>query len=109
MKITLTPRAAREVRQILEDKKMSETALLRLGVTGGGCSGFEYVLDFCEGEDADDVIGLSEGIRIVVDRNSLLYLDGLEIDFNDTLLNRGFKFRNPNAKGTCGCGTSFSV
>jgi iron-sulfur cluster assembly protein len=107
--ITLTDRAVQEVRQIIQEKKLPEGSLLRLGVAGGGCSGFEYMLDFCDRANEGDEITESRGIRIVVDRKSLLYLQGLEIDFNDSLLNRGFKFRNPNAKGTCGCGTSFSV
>ncbi len=107
--IDLSPRAAEEVRRILDEKGMSEDSALRLGVAGGGCSGFEYVLDFTDtvGE-ADEVFEL-HGIRVIVDTKSQAYLQGLQIDFNESLLNRGFKFTNPNASGTCGCGTSFSV
>ncbi len=107
--IDLSPRAADEVRRILEEKKMSSDSVLRLGVAGGGCSGFEYVLDFTDQVDEGDAVFESQGIRVVVDQKSQTYLQGLHIDFNETLLNRGFKFSNPNASGTCGCGTSFSV
>ncbi len=107
--IELTERAADEVRQIVKEKGFSEDTALRLGVAGGGCSGFEYVLDFTSDVKDSDTVMESQGLRVVVDEKSLSYLQGLKIDFNESLLNRGFKFSNPNASGTCGCGTSFSV
>ena len=107
--IDLSPRAAEEVRRILDEKGMSEDSALRLGVAGGGCSGFEYVLDFTDAVGEEDAVFEQHGIRVVVDTKSQAYLEGLQIDFNESLLNRGFKFSNPNASGTCGCGTSFSV
>jgi len=107
--IELTERAAQEVRQIVEDKGLAASTALRLGVSGGGCSGFEYVLDFTEDVKENDAVTETQGIQVVVDQKSLAYLQGLRIDFDDSLLNRGFKFTNPNATGTCGCGTSFSV
>ena len=84
--ITLTERAAQEVRQIIGDKRLPEDSLLRLGVAGGGCSGFEYVLDFCETPADGDEILESQGIRIAIDRKSLLYLTGLEISFLDWMM-----------------------
>jgi len=107
--IELTDRAVREVRDILKEKKLPAATALRLGVSGGGCSGFEYVLDFSEDVKEGDAVEESQGIKVVIDEKAIPYLQGLRIDFNDNLLNRGFKFSNPNATGTCGCGTSFSV
>ena len=107
--VTLTERAAKEVRQIIKEKGLAEGTHLRLGVSGGGCSGFEYVLDFTDAPTAEDGLAESQGLRIAIDPKAQMYLKGLNIDFNDDLLNRGFKFTNPNATGTCGCGTSFSV
>lgn len=107
--IELTERAAKEVRQIVSEKGLAPDTPLRLGVAGGGCSGFEYVLDFSEEVKDGDTVLESNGIKVLVDQKSEAYLQGLRIDFNDDLLNRGFKFTNPNATGTCGCGTSFSV
>ena len=107
--ITLTSRAAQEVRSIFKEKGLSEGSALRLGVAGGGCSGLSYTLDFAEAPSETDLVLKSEGITILCDEKSLAHIKGLEVDFNDGLLNRGWVFRNPNATGTCGCGTSFSV
>ena len=82
---------------------------IRAGVRGGGCSGFTYYLDFVSETGEADRELESHGVTIVVDRKSFLYLMGTEIDFVDELNNSGFKFSNPNAKRTCGCGESFSV
>ena len=107
--IELTDRAAKEVREIFKEKGLAEATALKLGVSGGGCSGFEYVLDFSDEIKDGDAVEESQGIKVVIDEKAIPYLQGLRIDFNDNLLNRGFKFTNPNASGTCGCGTSFSV
>jgi len=85
-----------------------ETAL-RVSIKGGGCSGFTYNLGVANEPAKDDEVFLSHGIRVVCDRKSYLYLNGTEVDFNDDLINRGFVFNNPNAKGQCGCGMSFST
>lgn len=107
--VTLTTKAADEVKRILEEKKMSAETGLRVSLRGGGCSGMTYVLDFAEkGEDADQVLE-SQGVKLLVDPTAVQFVQGLQIDFVDDLLNRGFKFENPNASHSCGCGTSFSV
>ena len=105
--IALTERAAKRVKKVMSLR--DDTLGIRAGVRGGGCSGFTYYLDFVSGiEEADRELE-SYGVKIVVDRKSFLYLMGTEIDFVDELNNSGFKFSNPNAKRTCGCGESFSV
>ena len=103
--ITLTESAAKKIKTLLTEKK--ETGI-RAGVQGGGCSGFTYQLKF-DNEKENDKIIESHGISIYVDPKSFLYLMGTEIDFVDELNQSGFKFINPNAKRTCGCGESFSV
>ena len=103
--ITLTKFAANKIKTLLTEKK--ETGI-RAGVQGGGCSGFIYQLKF-DNEKENDKIIESHGISIYVDPKSFLYLMGTEIDFVDELNQSGFKFINPNAKRTCGCGESFSV
>ena len=107
--VHLTDKAAGEVKRILEEKKMPETTGLRLSLKGGGCSGMTYVLDFAEQGQATDTEFESQGVRLLVDESAMPFLQGLQIDFVDDLLNRGFKFENPNAAHSCGCGTSFSV
>jgi iron-sulfur cluster assembly protein len=107
--ITITERAVREVRRIIQEQKLPEATALRVGVKGGGCSGFSYTLGF--DDQLSDVDQLSEvdGVRVVCDPKSFLYLSGTQIDFEDNLMGRGFKFGNPNAAKSCGCGESFSV
>jgi iron-sulfur cluster assembly protein len=110
MAITLTERAAKEVQKILVDQKMEGTALLRVGVAGGGCSGFQYALGFDSNYDAaKDSKYDQHGVSMVVDKKSALYLDGTTIDFYEGLEKRGFTFENPNATKTCGCGSSFQA
>ena len=112
MAITLTERAASEVKRIIVEKQMPETTALRVAVAGGGCSGFEYKLDFEAepgSESEDDQVSQSHGVRVVVDRKSLKLLNGTEIDIHEGLNKRGFVFNNPLAVRTCGCGTSFGV
>ena len=103
--ITLSESAAKKLVALLETKE--ETGV-RAAVKGGGCSGFTYVLDFDDQSDSDRVIK-DKGIEIYVDAKSFLYLMGTQIDFVDELNQAGFKFINPNAKRTCGCGESFSI
>lgn len=108
--IRLTERAAKEVKEIVEAQKLPEGTFLRVAVAGGGCSGFSYKLTFDQTvNEGDEVFEAPEGVRVVCDRKSFVYLDGTEIDFQDGLQGRGFTFRNPNAQTTCGCGTSFGV
>lgn len=110
MGVILTELAAREINNIIEQNKLSkDTANLRVGVKGGGCSGFSYVLDITENQRDTDEEFIQNGIRIICDPKSLLYLDGVTIDFKDELMGRGFVFNNPNATTTCGCGSSFAV
>lgn len=103
--ITLTESAAKRVITLLSDKE--ETGL-RAAVQGGGCSGFTYKLLFDNEKDGDRVI-VDRGVEIYLDAKSFLYLMGTQIDFVDELNQAGFKFVNPNAKRTCGCGESFSI
>lgn len=105
--ITLTPKAVNEVKRLLTEQPKQEAGL-RVGVKGGGCSGLSYSLNFDVQKEGDNVFEC-EGAKVFVDPKSLLYLAGLTLDFSDSLEGRGFKFVNPNASRTCGCGESFSV
>ena len=107
--IGLTERAAAEVKRIVADQNLPEGTALRVGVKGGGCSGFSYTLGFDDQVSEIDQVSELHGIKIVCDPKSFLYLSGTEVDFEESLMGRGFKFGNPNASKTCGCGESFSV
>jgi iron-sulfur cluster assembly protein len=107
--IGVTERAAKEVARIIAEQKLPEGTALRVGVKGGGCSGFSYTLGFDDTLSEVDQISEVAGVRVVCDPKSFLYLNGTEIDFEDNLMGRGFKFGNPNAAKSCGCGESFSV
>ena len=108
MAITLTANAARHVEKMLQ--KHASAVGLRLGTRKSGCTGFAYVVDYAETVENDDIVFESNGIKIIVDKDSLGNIQGTEIDFVRTnLLNEGFEFRNPNVKDMCGCGESFSV
>lgn len=113
MNITITEKAANEVNRILKEQgyKEDEKVYLRLRVTGGGCSGFQNKLDLdTEIKEKTDDTYFIQGINVVVDKRSALYLDGVSVDFSDANLQRqGFIVNNPNAKTTCGCGSSFSM
>jgi iron-sulfur cluster assembly protein len=110
MAVALTERAAKEVKKILEDQKMDATTLLRVGVAGGGCSGFQYSLGFDQKFDEKvDSKYDCHGVSLVVDKKSALYLDGTTVDFYEGLEKRGFTFDNPNATKSCGCGSSFQA
>jgi iron-sulfur cluster assembly protein len=108
--IVVTERAAKEFRHILGEKGLPEDTAMRLSVKGGGCAGFAYQIDL-DRHPADefDVELDWHGVRVVVDMKSEFYMHGTVIDFNDTLMSRGFTFKNPTASGTCGCGDSFSI
>jgi iron-sulfur cluster assembly protein len=111
MPITLSETAAREIKTIIKQQELPENnTRLRVGVKGGGCSGFSYMLDLTEEpkSDADEEMD-SNGIKILCDMKSYLYLNGTEIDFKDEVMGRGFVFKNPNATSTCGCGSSFTA
>jgi iron-sulfur cluster assembly protein len=107
--IGVTERAAKEVARIISEQKLPDGTALRVGVKGGGCSGFSYTLGFDDSVSEVDQISEVAGVRVVCDPKSFLYLNGTEIDFEDNLMGRGFKFGNPNAAKSCGCGESFSV
>lgn len=113
MSVKLTEKAVSELKtlmtQEIEAERLPGDAALRLMVVGGGCSGFTYKMGFDTTVNKDDKISEIEGIKVVVDSKSNLYLDGTEVDFHDGLMGRGFVFSNPNSSGTCGCGSSFSV
>ena len=108
--VKLTENAAREVRTIIDQQELdAEKVRLRVGVKGGGCSGFSYLLDLTETQKETDEVFEQHGIKVIVDPKSLLYLNGTVIDFRDEIMGRGFVFQNPNATTTCGCGSSFSA
>jgi iron-sulfur cluster assembly protein len=110
MAIILTETAAREISTIIDQQSLNREAVrLRVGVKGGGCSGFSYVLDLTENQKESDEAFEMHGIRVVCDPKSLLYLNGTTIDFKDEIMGRGFVFQNPNANSSCGCGSSFAV
>ena len=110
MSVKITASAAREFKKVIVEQKMPDTIALRVGVKGGGCSGFEYQLEFDNtvNEDADLLVEM-HGVRVAVDKKSALFLDGTEIDFHEGLDKRGFVFNNPNDTKSCGCGSSFSA
>lgn len=110
MAVTLTEKAAGEIKRVMSEQKLPETTVLRVGVAGGGCSGFQYALGFDQNTDPiKDLVTDQHGIKIAVDKKSDLYLDGTTLDFYDGLEKRGFTFDNPNAVKSCGCGSSFSA
>lgn len=108
--IILSETAAREIKTIIQQQELdAEKVRLRVGVKGGGCSGFSYVLDLTESQKETDESFEQHGVKIICDPKSLLYLGGTTIDFKDEIMGRGFVFQNPNASSSCGCGSSFSV
>ena len=111
MPLMLTEAAAKEIKDIIKQQSLpQENTRLRVGVKGGGCSGFSYLLDLTEEPkgEADEELE-SHGVKILCDMKSYLYLNGVEIDFKDEVMGRGFVFKNPNATSSCGCGSSFSA
>ena len=107
MAISLTDAAADRVRSYLDNRG---TGLgLRVGVTATGCSGYSYVINYAESIEDDDIIFEEKGVKVVIDPEALALIDGTEVDFIKNGLNEAFSFRNPNIKGECGCGESFTV
>lgn len=110
MTITVTSTAVAEVQKFMEEQgATSETAGLRVAVLPGGCSGFQYGLNIEDEPQDDDEIIPSNGLRLFVDPFSGQYLEGVEIDYVTTMMGSGFTFKNPNASGGCGCGSSFTA
>ena len=107
MAITLTDAAASRVQTFLANR--GNGLGVRLGVKTSGCSGLAYVLEFVDDLDEDDEVFEDHGVKVIIDRKSLVYLDGTELDYGKEGLNEGFKFNNPNVKDECGCGESFKV
>ncbi len=106
--VKLTAGAMEQLRAIRNQENIPERYGLRIGVKGGGCAGFSYILGFDEPKEHDEIFDY-EGITILMNKAHGLYLLGIEIDFHQGLQNRGFTFNNPNAEDSCGCGTSFSA
>ena len=106
--VQMTPGAVSKVREIL-DTQEPKPAGLRISVVGGGCSGFSYSMAFENIPNRLDKVYNYDGLQVFVDQASLLYLDGAEVDYVESIEGAGFKFNNPNVKSTCGCGSSFSA
>ncbi len=107
MSVTMTPAAAERVKSFMQNR--GKGLGLRLGIKTTGCSGLAYVLEFVDELNEDDQLFTIDDVNIIIDAKSLVYLEGIELDFIKEGLNEGFKFTNPNAKGECGCGESFNV
>jgi iron-sulfur cluster assembly protein len=109
--VTLQPKALEHVIQLMMEGGMTpDTHNLRVGVKGGGCSGLSYTMDFDDKiEVTDEVVEADGGLKVVIDRKSLLYLYGTQLTYSDGLNGRGFAWENPNASRTCGCGESFAL
>ncbi len=107
MAVSLTDAAAERVRSFLENR--GKGLGLRLGVKTTGCSGLAYVLEFVDELQAGDEVFEDNGVKVIIDAKSLVYLDGTQLDFVKNGLNEGFEFKNPNQKDECGCGESFTV
>jgi iron-sulfur cluster assembly accessory protein len=106
--IQLTDTASTKVKEIMSQQTPSPAAL-RVAVVGGGCSGFSYHMAFDNQENPSDNVYEFEGLKVLVDQMSEMYLEGVQIDYIEGIEGAGFKFNNPNVKSTCGCGSSFSV
>ncbi len=109
--VQLTKRALEEIDKIVKDGDLETPIYLRVGVKGGGCSGFAYTLSIIHKDDVNetDKTFQQDELTIVVDEKSIVYISGVVVDYNDGLMGRGFVFNNPNAKSECGCGESFQV
>jgi len=106
--IVVTESAAKRI-AVLKAQEDAEGAFLRIAVSGGGCSGFQYGLSFDDQQNADDFIFERDGVRVVIDDTSLDLLNGAEVDFVEDMMGASFQIRNPNAASSCGCGNSFSI
>lgn len=107
--INLTDRAASEIKKIKNENKIPQDFGLRVGVKGGGCSGFSYTIGFEKEPREGDTVLEQKEIKLFIDGKSLFYLNGIELDYSGGLEGKGFTFNNPNAVKTCGCGNSFGV
>lgn len=108
LRVELSPKAVQKAREALA-KRGTPDAMLRLGVKGGGCSGFSYVIEFADKARPRDLVFEFDGVKVVVDPKSIVFLAGCTLDYEVKLMQHGFKFVNPNEKSGCGCGESFSV
>jgi iron-sulfur cluster assembly protein len=106
--IQLSESAQKAIKRLAEDQGKS-AAYIRVGVKGGGCSGMTYDVQLDDQQRGDDRVFEAGGVKVLCDSKSLIYLDGMTVDFSTELVGGGFRFVNPNASGTCGCGTSFAV
>ncbi len=106
-RVTVSDKAAIQISKILEQE--GSPKMLRVSVSGGGCSGFQYGFDLVEDRGDDDIAIEKNGVTVLVDSVSLAYLEGSEIDYVEDLIGASFQVHNPNAKSSCGCGTSFSI
>jgi iron-sulfur cluster assembly protein len=109
MGVTLTEKAAAEVKKIITEQNLPEETVLRVGVQGGGCSGFSYSLEFATETSEKDRVAEIHGVKLVVEKKFDPYLEGTVVDYYDGLEKRGFVFNNPNVVKSCGCGSSFQV
>jgi len=108
--ISITPKAVKEIQRLMQADESAKDSFLRVMVIGGGCSGMSYKLGFDnQPAAANDKVFEQDGVKLVVDAKSFLYLSGTSLDFSDGLSGTGFVFNNPNAKRTCGCGSSFTA
>ena len=107
--VAISDKAAREIKKVMAENNIPEAFGLRMGVKGGGCSGFTYVLGFDEKVHETDRVIDANGVKVFVDERSLPYLTGITLDYQDGLSGKGFTYENPNATRTCGCGHSFSA
>lgn len=107
--ISVTQRAAEKIKSLVSEGSLTEKHFLRVSVKGGGCSGLSYNLDFDDELKQGDQVFENEGVKVICDLKSFLYLAGTQLDFSDGLNGKGFSFINPNASRTCGCGESFAV
>ncbi|MEY4382649.1 MAG: hypothetical protein RI995_191 [Bacteroidota bacterium] len=107
--VTVTDIAADKIKELRNKEGLTDQYHIRVAVEGGGCSGLMYNLDFSAEKKESDMVFEDKGIQIMVDKKSILYLAGTELDFSDGLNGKGFQFKNPNAARTCGCGESFSI
>jgi iron-sulfur cluster assembly protein len=107
--ISISEIAANRIKEIRQNEGLTDAFNVRVAVEGGGCSGLMYQLDFASEPKDTDMIFEDKGVKVMVDKKSILYLAGTELDFSDGLNGKGFQFKNPNASRTCGCGESFSI
>lgn len=105
--VKITASAADRIKIILKDQ--GNASMLRIGVLGGGCSGFSYTFDFANEVNEDDIVFERDDAKVVIDETSIPFLEGCEIDYVNEIIGSSFKINNPNATASCGCGTSFSV